>query len=184
MPDVLDDLLRDHEGTRQVLDVLEREARAFDAGERPDYDILSAAAEYLRQFPDRYHHPRENLVFLRLRQRDPAAVEGIGDLVVAHHSLTDQLHLFTAGLRALLNDMELPRESFADWIHGFIDAQREHIQMEEERFFPAAERLLTPADWQAVVTGIAYVAAPAPGAAFDRRLEALRQAIIASSGSV
>jgi len=178
MPQFLDQLRREHQGMESVLAVLEREATAFDAERQPDYDVIRAAAEYFRHFPDRHHHRKENLVFARLRERDPAAAGAMGDLSLAHLRLAEQLHNFTAGLRAILIEAELPRDAFTRWMHGFIDAQRQHYVMEETRFFPAAERALTSEDWLELDRAIP--AEIGPGVDFDKRLEALRQEILSS----
>jgi hemerythrin-like domain-containing protein len=180
MPQFLDRLRREHQGMAGVLAALEREAGAFDANRHPDYDVVNAAAEYFRHFPDRHHHPNETLVFTRLRERNPRATDAIGDLAVAHQKVSDDLRVFTAGLRAILTDAELPRDAFARWVHGFIDAQRQHMTLEETLFFPAAEVALTTEDWSEL-EAMAAPSEPEPGAEFDRRLEALRQEILASS---
>jgi hemerythrin-like domain-containing protein len=62
----------DHVHFARLLDLLEGELSAFHSGEQPDYGLLLNIVYYLRHYPDRFHHPRENVAFARLVERDPA----------------------------------------------------------------------------------------------------------------
>jgi len=119
----------------------------FQSGKRPDYDVISAILEYFLSFPDVYHHPREDMVFAKLRDRDPRAAETIRDLLTEHTELAARAREFLTELRAVLEEAEIPREAFTRCARRFIDHQRQHIDMEESAFFPAAEKALTLKDW-------------------------------------
>ena len=62
----------DHVNFARLLNLLERQLIAFHAGEEPDYPVMLASVYYLRHYPDRVHHPREDVAFARLVARDPA----------------------------------------------------------------------------------------------------------------
>jgi len=62
----------DHVNFARLLNLLERQLIAFHAGEEPDYPVMPASVYYLRHYPDRVHHPREDVAFARLVARDPA----------------------------------------------------------------------------------------------------------------
>jgi len=147
MPRALDLLREEHRKVATLLQILERHVDEFRRGERPDYDVIRAVLDYLVSFPDVCHHPKEDLIFARLRARDPLAAERIGDLRSAHEGLAARTREFSTGLRAVLEEAEIPREAFIRLASRFIDQQRQHIDMEESVFFPAAERTLTRTDW-------------------------------------
>ena len=48
--------------------------KVFDRGDRPDYEVIRAVISYFEVYPEVYHHPQEDLVFAKLRTRDPAEV--------------------------------------------------------------------------------------------------------------
>src|SRR5215470_7367169 len=147
MPRALDLLREEHRKVATLLQILEQHVDEFRRGERPDYDVIRAVLDYLVSFPDVCHHPKEDLIFARLRARDPLAAERVGDLRSAHEELATRTREFSTGLRAVLEEAEIPREAFIRLARRLIDQQRQHIDMEETTFFPAAEKTLTPTDW-------------------------------------
>jgi hemerythrin-like domain-containing protein len=147
MPETLDFLRQDHRNMATLLRILERQVGEFRSGKRPDYDVISAILKYFVSFPDACHHPREDLVFARLRDRDPLAAERTGDLRSAHEELAARAQEFSTGAQAVLEEAEMPREAFIRLARRFIDQQQQHIDMEESVFFPAAEKTLTTTDW-------------------------------------
>jgi hemerythrin-like domain-containing protein len=74
MTELLDILREEHRNIETLLRVLERELNIFDRAERPDYEVVQAVIDYFRDYPDRCHHPKEDVVFAKLKARDPAAV--------------------------------------------------------------------------------------------------------------
>ena len=61
----------DHANFARLLNFVERQLLAFHLGELLDYPLLLAILYYLRDYPDRVHHPREDVAFARLVERDP-----------------------------------------------------------------------------------------------------------------
>jgi hemerythrin-like domain-containing protein len=147
MPHALDLLRQEHSNMATLMQILERQVDEFQRGDRPDYDVIRAVLDYLVSFPDVCHHPKEDVIFAKLHERDPLTTERIGDLQNAHEKLAARTRDFSAGLRAVLEEAEIPREAFIRLARRFIDQQRQHIDMEESTFFPAAEKALTSTDW-------------------------------------
>ena len=175
----LDKLRQDHASAAQLLRALEWQLSAFKLSKQPDYDVLLAAVTYFRAFPDLSHHPTEDLIFDKLRERAPDSAGSVGDLRGAHDALADQVRTLARGLSSILIEAELPREAILRWFAEFIDHQRQHIEMEESTFFPAAEKTLTEADWRDIEAEIARSTDPALEANADEKLAELREAIFA-----
>ena len=144
---ILEVLRQEHANTVRLLKTLEWQVAEFEVGNQPDYDVLRAAVDYFLNFTELSHHPTEDLIFDKLRDRAPAMAASIGDLRSAHDALAARARELAAGLNAVLAEAELPREAFVRWASGFIDHQRQHLEMEEATFFPAAEKMLTEKDW-------------------------------------
>jgi hemerythrin-like domain-containing protein len=161
------------------LAALERQVRAFAQGEHPDYDLMQSAVEYCLDFPDVCHHPKEDKVFSRLSVRDAGAAGEVGDLRAAHVKLNESLRSFAAALRAVVEDQEIPRASFVHRAEAFIELQRQHMAMEEARFFPAAEKALDGKDWQAVSAMPGQAKDPLNGRGGGERFDALQRDILA-----
>src|SRR5437868_15178261 len=81
---VIEILRQEHRNIEKLLVVLEQELSVFARGERPDYEVVHAIIAYFQVYPDAYHHPPEDMVFEKLKVRDPAAAANIGDVAADH----------------------------------------------------------------------------------------------------
>ncbi|QPC41894.1 hemerythrin domain-containing protein [Kaustia mangrovi] len=144
---ILDALYRDHGNIARLLDILDEELAVFDEAERPDYEVIRAIVDYFRIYPDRVHHPREDLVFARLAERAPEAAKTVGDLVGEHAEVSARLGRFAFALDQILGEGVMTRREFREIARDFVDGERRHMAAEEERFFPVALKALTEEDW-------------------------------------
>jgi len=176
---ILDRLRKDHANMLQLLRTLEWQLAEFEVGNQPDYDVLLAAVDYFLMFPELSHHPTEDLIFEKLRERAPISAQSIGDLRSAHDALAARARVLAEGLRAVLAEAEVPREAFVRWCSEFIDNQRQHIEMEEATFFPAVEKTLTEKDWRDLGAKIMKRIDPLFDVNVDEKFTQLRQTIFA-----
>jgi hemerythrin-like domain-containing protein len=144
---VLDIIRDEHHSMSRLLALLEDQVELFENGSVPDYDLMREIIEYFLTFPDLFHHPKENLILAKLRQRAPDLALKVGDLEAEHATISGELHGFAHALSNVLLDVELPRDSFVKLARAFIAREREHMSEEEAVFFPAAQVGLTEADW-------------------------------------
>ncbi len=178
MTDILDAIQEEHVNMAKMLNALERQLAVFDAGETPDYDIVRGVADYCLDFPDLYHHPKEDLVFERLEARDPAAAAEIGDLRSEHRELRTQTLRLQEAIAAVLGDLEVPRGRFDEALRAFLDAYRLHMNKEERAFLPAARRVLSAADLAEIQDRLDRPEDPLFGARSEQRFAALREDIL------
>ena len=147
MGKIIDILLEEHRNIEKLLLVLEQELNVFDHSEPPDYEILQAIIEYFQDYPESYHHPKEDIVFEKLKLRDPAAVARVGDVEAEHQLETKRLQRFAQAVGDILAGREYPRQRFHNVVHEFIEHQRQHMDKEERLLFPAAVKALQQDDW-------------------------------------
>jgi hemerythrin-like domain-containing protein len=178
MTQVIAALRKEHANISQLLDVLERQVAIFDRGEQPDYDIVEAMIDYFQSYPGLYHHPKEDLVYQKLQQRDAAAAERVGDLRQEHEELAARTRDFAVGVQAVLDEAQVSRVSFGHWARRFIQLQRDHMTHEERFFLPAARAALTPEDWEDIKARAADQEDPLFGNEVGGRYEALRRDIL------
>ncbi len=178
MTDILDAIHEDHINMTRMLDAIERQLAVFDAGEDPDYDIVRGVVDYCIGYPELYHHPKEDLVFERLRAIDPAAAAEIGDLPGEHQVLAALTRRLRDAVEAVLNDLEVPRGPFDETLRAFLDAYRRHMALEESAFLPAARRALSAAELAEIDTRRDPREDPLFGASGEQRFAALRRDIL------
>jgi hemerythrin-like domain-containing protein len=147
MPKIIDILLEEHQNIEKLLLVLEHELEVFDRSGRPDYEILQSIIQYFQDYPESCHHPKEEMIFEKLKARDSAAAKRFGDVEADHGVEAKRLRSFARAVDYILADQEFLRESFHLAVHDFIEHQRQHLEKEERLLFPAAVKALRSEDW-------------------------------------
>jgi len=178
MAKIIDVLLEEHRNIEKLLLVLEQELDVFDHSEPPDYEILQAIIEYFQDYPEDYHHPKEDIVFEKLKLRDPSAVARIGDVEAEHQLETKRLQRFAQAVNDILAGREYPRQGFHDVVRDFIEHQRQHMHKEERLLFPAAVNALQPGDWAEIDSRMNNRKDPLFDGVTDKKFDALRQTIL------
>lgn len=64
MIEIIEVLREEHRNIEKLLRVLERELSVFDRGDHPDYVVIEAVVDYFKDYPDRCHHPKEDIIVL------------------------------------------------------------------------------------------------------------------------
>ena len=93
---IIERLSQEHRNIERLLAILERELQIFDRGDRPDYKVISAVISYFELYPEVYHHPQEDLVFAKLKIRDPG---GLRRSVISLTNTKKGLNACAASLR-------------------------------------------------------------------------------------
>ncbi len=152
---IIERLSREHRNIEKLLAILERELEIFDRGDRPDYEVIHATISYFKVYPEIYHHPQEDLVFAKLRIRDPAAAAKVGDLAREHQKGAERLRRVAQAVDRVLADRTIRRQDVDAIIRDFIEHERHHILIEDRDFFPAALKALEPQDWTEIASALA-----------------------------
>lgn len=171
----------EHANFGQLLDLLESKLAAFCTGEAPEYDLMLDIVRYLRNFPDRLHHPREDIAFARLVRHDPGFAPQIARLLQEHRAIAvagTQLHRLLTG--AVAGEL-IPRERIEAAAATYLVYYRHHIAAEELNIIPKALELLTPSDWAEVAGAVAPSIDPLFGANADAGYRELRRQIALES---
>jgi hypothetical protein len=74
---VIEVLRQEHCNIESLLCVLERELSVFDRGDRPNYELVLAAIDYFKDYPDSCHHPKEDMIFEALKDESTTHVHSI-----------------------------------------------------------------------------------------------------------
>ena len=178
MSNIIQILLEEHRNIDKLLLVLEHELEVFDRSEEPDYEILQAVIQYFQDYPESCHHPKEDMVFEKLKLRDPAASKRIGDVEAEHHVEADRLRRFAQAVEDVLAGRELPRQSFHNVMLDFIEHQRQHMDKEERLLFPAAVKALQPEDWTEIEQQLNNRKDPLFDGVIEKKFRALQQTIL------
>src|SRR6185295_10020322 len=175
---IIERLSQEHRNIEKLLAILERELQVFDRADRPDYKVIDAVISYFELYPEVYHHPQEDLVFAKLKIRDPAAAAKVGNLTLEHQKGAERLRRVAQAVDSVLADREILRQNVDNIVRDFIDHQRRHIMMEDRDFFPAALIALEPQDWTEIASALTSHEDPLFSEAAEETFDSVRAHIL------
>ncbi len=171
----------EHRHFSRLLDLLERQVIAFHADNQPNFELMLDLVSYLRYFPDRYHHPREDVAFARMAERDPQLKPIVDQLSQEHRVIAAAGGELLEYLQQVVDDVVVERAKVEASAATYLVYYRRHLALEDRDIVPRAEQLLTAQDWQAVVATIPPGVDPLFGEDFDERYRELRRQIALES---
>lgn len=139
-------LLAEHEHLTRMAQLMEAQLDAIADGAPADSHVLYEIMSYMVTWADRYHHPREDLIYGRAAELDPQLADDVDSLQRQHDAMAHS----ALALQKLIADW---RRGAADGDavvsagRAYIEHSLVHMRSEEQLVFPRIEALLTAADW-------------------------------------
>jgi hemerythrin-like domain-containing protein len=171
----------EHRHFNRLLDLLERQVVAFHSDNQPNFELMLDLVSYLRYFPDRYHHPREDVAFGRLVQREPQLQSMVDALLQEHRVIAAAGAELLKYLELVVDDVVIERAKVEAAAATYLVYYRRHLALEDRDIVPRAQQLLTAQDWEAVRAAIPTVSDPLFGEDSDARYRELRRQIALES---
>ncbi|WP_439672104.1 Hemerythrin domain [Cupriavidus necator] len=167
----------DHIHFASMLDLLEKQVSTFHQGEQPDYGLMATIIQYLRNYGDCVHHPREDVAYALLVDRDPGTRIIISRLLQEHRVIATVGAELLDRLREAQSEVVTSRAALEAAAAMYLVYYRNHLSTEEKQVMPRAARFLTEADWAEVAAIDPASADPLFGANVERRFATLRKQI-------
>lgn len=178
MHHIIDALHTDHVNFSRLLRLLERQAEILRAGDLPDFEIMFDTIDYLQDYADLYHHPREDLIFGYYLERSDVAREQVHELSRQHRSLWEHTNRLRQTIDGILHGEIVPRAEFIEKITEYVEKQKEHLNTEEGYILPMLEEALGPADWGELLRLLPSRPDPLFGPSVDQQYGALYTRIL------
>ena len=134
----------------RMLRLMTKLSREIAAGQSPDFAVLNDISDYLRGFPDEFHHPKEDAIFRKLGEREPELSDLCTDLEFEHGRLARLTTQFGELLDDLQEEADVSSETFVTAINSLTLTYRRHMAMEEKHLFPLAIKKLRRNDWDEI----------------------------------
>jgi hemerythrin-like domain-containing protein len=154
MADIMQSLHQDRTNLGKMLKILEREIAVLEGGALPDLEIIGDILRYCMNYPDKVHHPKEDMVMRCLVDRDGATPNLLWNLEKEHGQLaeiTAELHKFVDDAR---QGGDVDKIRLLVLLQRFVSSYWSHMEMEETQFFPQALKVLGDSDWREVADTI------------------------------
>ena len=139
-------LYAEHRHIASVMQLLAGQLAAIEAGEPVDTHVVYETMDYMVTWPDRYHHPREDLIYAHAAELDPGLADSVDTLQRDHDNTA------RAGREVLeqierWRDGSLPGAGLVKSGRAYIDHLYAHMNSEEKLVFPQIEHTLGAQDW-------------------------------------
>jgi hemerythrin-like domain-containing protein len=177
MSDAIRLLYLEHRSIARVLDVVESQLGLLERGHEPDEILLQLAVDYFAGYSDECHHPKEDLLFRKLRARAPDAADGLADLLQEHRELRKVSLELSRQVDRLRSGTLEGNGELCNALRRFLRANRGHMAAEERNFFPAVTRTLTPEDLAEIEFQVLDRPDPLVDQATETRFKRLRDEI-------
>lgn len=155
MQSLINSLREDHQYMTRLLHQLEADVSTLDnkkiVGNR--LNMVLEIADYLKQYPELWHHPIEESMFDRLKQKALDHHErGLVDKVIDEHAMLDALaELMEIKISQYLHDPSR-KASLMRSVNLFVHHQLKHIECEQNHVFKLCQKHLDDEDWQALLS--------------------------------
>ncbi|NDP41595.1 MAG: AraC family transcriptional regulator [Aromatoleum sp.] len=171
----------EHANFATLLDLLERQLDLFHKGESSDYELMLDIMFYMTHYPDVSHHPKEDLAFARIREREVTAGPIVDELTEQHARLKKVGGALVDALGDIVNGSIASREHVEASGRAYVADFRRHMETEETAILPLAARLLRDSDWAAIEAAIRHIDDPLLDKNGEARYAALRRQIARAS---
>lgn len=145
--DALTLISQDHSNLWRLATTVDQVASEIEAGAVIEQPFFNAVFDYIEQFVDRSHHPKEDdYLFRLLRLRSPEAATVLDGLQVEHREGPAKLAVLRAQV-AMAATGELSGSQLATALRQYTTGLKAHIRTEEKDVLPLARSALLEADW-------------------------------------
>ena len=171
--EILKQLDSDHENVARMLDILDTQLDRVHQMKSADFELMCDIMLYMTRYPDRTHHPLEDLVIHKLIEYDPSMKQMGENILREHEGLAKKSNAFLEMLIQVTDGAMVLREDIEATGRDYVAFLRSHMQKEDERLFPLAEKTLTKKDWKEIASAIEHRHDPVFGPMVDDQFRAL-----------
>ncbi|NYH21011.1 hemerythrin domain-containing protein [Paraburkholderia bryophila] len=168
-------IIKEHQQLTTVIGaMLQFVHRREQAGASPAFVIFRAMLYYIREYPERVHHPKEErYLFARLRARTSEINDVLDELNRQHAEGEVRVRSLEHSLTRyeLVGDAAL--EDFRRKVERYADFYANHRRIEEEVVLPVALRVLTREDWAEIDAAFGANRDPFEGVEVEEDLDKL-----------
>lgn len=145
-PPLIATLLAEHKHLANIMKMMTGELDTLATGAPVDSHVLFEIMSYMVSWADRYHHPREDLIYGRAAELDLQLADDVDSLQRQHDTMAHE----ALALQQLISEWRRGKGDSGALVaagRAYIDHSFAHMRSEEELIFPRIEAVLTPADW-------------------------------------
>lgn len=139
---LMQELREDHRNMAVILEMLDDLVQQVEAGEDPDFSLLAEIMRYMTVYPDAVHHPKEDLMYSRLRERRADLAEGLDDVEADHLAIAKLGTRLRDDVEAVNAGTAVQRGTIIADAGKYAMRLRSHMQWEEQDLFRRIDTML------------------------------------------
>lgn len=174
--ELMTELREDHRNMLIVLDLLDGLVEEMSKGRDPDMELFEEIMRYMTIYPDAVHHPKEDIVYEKLRIARPDLAESLDHVPDDHRDIAWLGARLREEAEAVNAGAAVRREKMIEDTAAYVSRQRNHIGWEEEDLFCRIDRMVEADSHDVDVSEFAHIKDPV----FELEIEAGFRRLIAS----
>jgi len=148
------ELRQEHKALRQLILLLQRKLNMLENDIPLNYRLIEDVINYIEDFANAYHHPKEDVIYHYIIDHNLDDRGQFHKILQEHKTLLPLTQSIKATLHSILLDIIVSRETFISELSTFIEAQKAHLDSEDQCVFPLIEPLLNEKDWVIILQNL------------------------------
>jgi len=142
----------DHYHLQRLLNCLSHEIDCydFDSKRSPDLDIILSALDYVRTYPDKLHHPSEDIIFKKLLKKKVKESKLIKQLQNEHEEIIQETKKINELFNCVAEDCIVSADELLTGARKYIALQKQHLDKENEFVYPLMDTGFSEKDWREI----------------------------------
>ena len=167
-PPLIKTLRAEHRHIASVMQLFREQLDLIDAAQPVDSHVVYEIMDYMVTWPDRFHHPREDLIYGRVAELDTSAADNVDSLQRDHDAMAKSGQEVLRHIQ-LWREGDVSPEVPVKSGRVYVDHLYQHMNSEESLVFPQIERILGAADWAELELDDQLI--PIPDPLFGKRVQ-------------
>lgn len=170
----------DHYHLQRLLSCFSHEIGCYDFDSKcsPDLDVILSALDYINVYPDRWHHPAEDIIFDKLIKKNVKQSELIKELKVEHEAIIQETSKVNELFNNVADDCVVSADELLTTARHFVTLQRQHLEKENEHIYPLMDTAFSEKDWKDIEQEVVLQTDPLFGKASKKEYEQLYRYIL------
>ncbi len=142
----------DHYHIQQLLDCFgyEIDCYDFDSKRSADLEIILSALDYIQTYPEKWHHPAENIIYDRLLKKQVSQSTLIKQLQSEHEKIFQATKKLQEMFDHVAEDCIIPADQLLTRSRDYIQLQSQHVEKENEHIYPLMHTAFSEDEWHEI----------------------------------
>ena len=144
---LIESIYKEHGYINRIIQLLDSKLSRLEDEKTVNYNVIRESVDYLSLVAEKVHHPKEDMIYQYYIDHY-GEHEGLTNLLLEHHTLSDDTEGFSITVEMILNDAIVPKDRFKEQLKAFTCRIRQHLELEEKEILPFLKAHLTMDDWK------------------------------------